>query len=569
MTESRPPDDQLLEAAAAIARGEPVDWAHLPVDTDTETSTVVAQLQALEGLSLRSSPTPNSWGPFTIVGEIGHGSFGTVYRAIDPTLNLEIALKVVRPREPVSEEDFMRALSEARMLAQINHPHVVRLFQVQRLDREVGLSMELVKGRTLSSIIKTDGRLGAGDAMAIGVHLCDALAAVHEAQLIHGDIKAHNVMCAERGRTVLMDFGAGNDLKVDDEPSGRRVTGTPLYLAPELFGSARPTRQSDIYSLGVLLFHTVTDAYPIEGRTREEVARQHENDTPRRRLRDLRPDLPGAFVSVIERATARRPQDRYQSAGAFGAALRDALRGKDPVVVPWRRPVLVAAALVTLALTYGLWSVLRTPAQVANAGGATPAGVISSNSAVPYQIEAAFYRDQAGNAVRLQAGERIARDDRISLQVLSSIPTYVYVINEDERGEAYLLFPLPGQELLNPLPAKERHEVPGHLDGERVTWRVTSEGGREHFLIFASPDPPSPIFERIFARLPRPTLDRPGAPITGDLKSALRGIGGLAKAPVLPSTTGLTAEFATPLPSGEETARGIWARQLTLENPIR
>src|SRR5689334_10672009 len=114
MTESRPPDDRLFEAASAIARGEPVDWAQLPAGTDSETSTVVAQLQALEGLSLRSSPTPNSWGPFTIVGEIGHGSFGTVYRAIDPALNLEIALKVVRPREPVTEEDFTRALSEAR-----------------------------------------------------------------------------------------------------------------------------------------------------------------------------------------------------------------------------------------------------------------------------------------------------------------------------------------------------------------------------------------------------------------------------------------------------------------------
>src|SRR5262245_15113646 len=110
MTESRPPDDPLFDAAAAIARGEPVDWAQVPVGTDTDTTTVVAQLQALEGLSLRSNPVPNAWGPFTIVGEIGHGSFGTVYRAIDPALNIEVALKVVRPREPVTEADLARAL---------------------------------------------------------------------------------------------------------------------------------------------------------------------------------------------------------------------------------------------------------------------------------------------------------------------------------------------------------------------------------------------------------------------------------------------------------------------------
>jgi serine/threonine protein kinase len=187
MTESPPPDDRLLEAASAIARGEPVDWAQLPVGTDTETTTVVAQLRALEGLSQQSEPAPNTWGPFTILGEIGHGSFGTVYRAIDPNLNIEIALKVVRPRQPLTDDDFTRALSEARILAQINHPHVVRVFQVQRIDQEVGLSMELVKGRALNSIIKTDGPLSANEAMLLGIDLCGALAAVHGAQLLHGD----------------------------------------------------------------------------------------------------------------------------------------------------------------------------------------------------------------------------------------------------------------------------------------------------------------------------------------------------------------------------------------------
>src|SRR4029453_11947085 len=142
--------------------------------------------------------------------------------------------------------------------------------------------------------------------------------------------------------------------------------------------------------------------------------------------------------------------------------------------------------------------------------------------------------------------------------ILTSIPSYVYVVNEDDQGEAYLLFPLPGQGLSNPLPPNERHDIPGRVDGERITWRGTSAGGREHFLIFVSPAPPAPVFDRLFSGLPRPTIDRPASPITGEMKSALRGGGGLAKAPVRPSPTGLTEEFAAPLPAGEETARGVW-----------
>ena len=117
------------------------------------------------------------------------------------------------------------------------------------------------------------------------------------------------------------------------------------------------------------------------------------------------------------------------------------------------------------------------------------------------------------------------------------------------------------------MPAGQRHDIPGVLNGERLTWRVTSEGGREHFLIFASPDPPSPAFDRIFAMLPRPTADGPAVPVSTDLAGVLRGVGGLAKAPAQRTSTGLTREFGVPLTNAEETVRGVWVRQLTLENP--
>ena len=163
----------------------------------------------------------------------------------------------------------------------------------------------------------------------------------------------------------------------------------------------------------------------------------------------------------------------------------------------------------------------------------------------------------------------MARGDRLSLQVASSVPTYVYVVNEDDHDESYLLFPIPDIPTTNPLSAGTRHEIPGMVDGTRAHWQVSSEGGREHFLIFASPQPLSPVFQRVFDSLPRPSADAPvlARPLNSDLAGVLRGVGGLVKAPTATPGPGLRADFSSPLPSGEEIARGVWVRQLTVDNP--
>jgi hypothetical protein len=186
-------------------------------------------------------------------------------------------------------------------------------------------------------------------------------------------------------------------------------------------------------------------------------------------------------------------------------------------------------------------------------------------------VEAAFYKQERNTSVRLQPGASVAPGELLSLRIRSSVPTWVYVVNEDEQGDSFLLFPLPGQELTNPLPPSEQHEIPGIVNGERINWQVSSVGGREHFLVFVTPEKPSPAFERTFAALSRPQL---GAPVlaerlNSDLVTALRGVGGLAKAPAKPEGERLSNDWAVPLPAAAETARGVWIRQLTLENPGR
>lgn len=580
MTASPHADDpRLLSVAEAISEGVPIDWQRVAPDADAETTSVLHELRVVEGVCRLNQPIPSAWGRFAIRGEIGHGSYGTVYRAFDANLDLEVALKVICPRKQSPFVDWSRGLNEARLLAQVNHPNVVRVYQAERLNEEIGLAMELVQGRTLKNLVREQGPFSARETMLVGVDVCCALAAVHSVRLVHGDVKAQNVMRATGGRTVLMDFGAGYDVKTDPA-SGSRIEGTPMYLAPEVFAGGSRTALSDIYSVGVLLYYLATGSYPVGAHAVGDARQRHEDRGPRRLLRDVRPDLSDEFIRVVERAMAQRPQERYQTAGELEAALDRALRHGEPVPVPVPRPFLplalaVAGVLVVIGLGIGLGFRPWTPMETSSGAVAAPSpAVVASAVAAPdtYSIEAAFYREQGGSSLRLASGARIAPGDRLSLRVASSVPTYVYVVNEDDRGASFLLFPLPGQELVNPLPVGTRHEIPGNLHGERTFWTVSTAGGREHFLIFASPQPLTPTFERMFASLPRPSADAPivvARPLSPDLVGMLRGVGGLTVAPARSADTSLNAQFGAPLPDAAEAARGVWVRQLTLENPTK
>ncbi len=253
---------------------------------------------------------PAEWGEFRILSELGHGGFGRVYRAMDEGLAKEVALKIVRPSNPSRVADVMR---EGQMLARIRHQNVVTVHAVRRVGDEVGFVMDLIDGESLSDWVHRVGRLGAEEAIAIGETLCHAVAAVHAAGVLHRDIKARNVMRDSSGRIVLMDLGAGRD---ESAPAVDDLTGTPLYLAPELYRRQSASRASDIYSLGVLMYFLVTGTFPVEGQNARDVAEAHL--TGRRRLLvDRRPDLPSGFIHVVERAIAATPEQRYQSAGAL------------------------------------------------------------------------------------------------------------------------------------------------------------------------------------------------------------------------------------------------------------
>lgn len=267
------------------------------------------------------------WGRLELFERLGEGAFGEIYRAFDPQLERDVAVKLLHVGKRSTEK---RVLAEARALARVRHPNVVIVHDAEVRDGRAGLSMEFIRGQTLASLLKAHGRLGPTEATAIALALCRALAAVHNEGLLHRDIKAQNVMREEGGRIVLMDFGAGQRRDVVDHGPAR-LTGTPLYLAPEVLEGGHATVQSDLYSLGVLLYHLVTDDYPVTGTSLDELKVAHRQGG-RVRLHDARPDLPDPFVRVVERAIDADPGRRYQSAGELGEAL-----GASDVVQPPRR----------------------------------------------------------------------------------------------------------------------------------------------------------------------------------------------------------------------------------------
>ena len=262
------------------------------------------------------------WGRLELLELVGKGTFGDVYRARDAQLQREVAVKLLhvdRRRDGLVD----RMLHEARALARVEHPNVVVVHDAEERDGRAGLCMEFIRGRTLEALLATDGPRGAREAALIGQDLCQALAAVHAAGLVHRDIKAQNVMRENGGRVVLMDFGAGLQLSEGEARAGS-VTGTPLYLAPEVLERGETSARSDIYSLGVLLYHLVTNDYPVRGQTPAELLDAHRNGRVRR-LRDAAPKMP---VVVCAR---RRTRDRDRSAGALrdGGGVRSRARGAD------------------------------------------------------------------------------------------------------------------------------------------------------------------------------------------------------------------------------------------------
>ncbi len=365
------PSDEVDEGLAdAILEGDPIDWAAAELRPDAARRPLLDQLKVVAAVAALArhdgaGDEPVAWGHLQLVERIGWGTFGEVYRAWDPQLDREVALKLIPADRPALDRTASTIIHEGRLLARVRHPNVVTIYGAEQIAGRIGLWMEFVRGQTLEDVLDERKLVSAAETIDIGLELCRAMSAVHAAGLLHRDIKTQNVMRAEDGRIVLMDFGAGRELDAD-APSD--LAGTPLYLAPEVLEGQPATVQSDVYSLGVLLYHLVTGSYPVRARSVRGVRLAHERGE-RVAVGIARSGVPRRLARVIERALDGNPARRHQSAEALCADLQ-ALKARPSTA---RLAYVASAAAACMLLAPAAWDAIGRQAGSRGQGEDSPA----------------------------------------------------------------------------------------------------------------------------------------------------------------------------------------------------
>ncbi|WP_249011307.1 protein kinase [Conexibacter sp. DBS9H8] len=333
-------------------------------------------------------------GRYRLEARIGSGGMSTVYRALDETLQRHVAIKLMH-REMSSDSDQLeRFRREARAVAQLSHPHIVGVIDAGEDEGRPYIVFEYVEGETLKERIRRLGRLPIPEAVAYAIEIARALGAAHARHIIHRDVKPQNVLIDDEGSAKVTDFGIARTLDEDGLTADGRVLGTTDYVSPEQALGRRVNGQSDLYSLGIVLFEMLTGDVPFKGDNQVAVAMKHVREAMPD-VRELRPEVSATLAAVLDAATAKRPEERYADDQEMVADLEDVLaieasraggtsaeattvlrtlppraRRRVPFSILHRRHLIPLAALVSLLLVAaGAWLALRS-----HLGTAAPPG---------------------------------------------------------------------------------------------------------------------------------------------------------------------------------------------------
>lgn len=262
-------------------------------------------------------------GRYELIEKIGEGGMAVVYKAKDRLLNRYVAIKILRP-EFTQDEQFLDSFKrESQAAAGLQHPNIVSIYDVGRTGNINFIVMELVDGRPLSDFIKENGRLDYKTTIDIAKQVASALAIAHKHQIIHRDVKPHNIMITSDGVAKLTDFGIARAVsKATMVADTSKIIGSVHYFSPEQARGAYVDERSDIYSLGIVMFEMLTGRVPFDGETPVEVALKHINeDVPS--PAKLVPGIPPALDKVVLKATDKYQTERYKSADEMLEALKN------------------------------------------------------------------------------------------------------------------------------------------------------------------------------------------------------------------------------------------------------
>jgi tRNA A-37 threonylcarbamoyl transferase component Bud32 len=263
-------------------------------------------------------------GRYRLEARIAAGGMSTVYRALDETLERQVAVKLMNREVATDSDQLERFRREARAVAQLSHPHIVGVIDAGEDDGRPYIVFEYVEGETLKERIRRHGRLPIGEAVAYAIEIARALGAAHARHIVHRDVKPQNVLIDQEGSAKVTDFGIARTLEEDGLTADGRVLGTTDYVSPEQALGQHVSGQSDLYSLGVVLYEMLTGEVPFKGENQVAVAMKHvREEIPDVQLK--RPEVSAALASVLETVTAKRLDDRYADDAELIADLEDAL----------------------------------------------------------------------------------------------------------------------------------------------------------------------------------------------------------------------------------------------------
>lgn len=285
------------------------------------TPTELATLPTEPSATLKNAP--RLIGRFSIRGEIGRGSNGVVYAAHDPVLGREVAIKAI----PLTDDEFFRQqieanfLNEAKAAGGLNHPHIVTVFDAGRTDELAYIAMERLHGRDLHEFIAAGDRMTPRQAAQLMARVADAAHYAHKRGLVHRDIKPSNIFLLRDTKPKVLDFGVAiATVTAGDAEHKRQLIGTPNYMSPEQALGKKIDARSDVFSIGTILYELLAHRRAFEGKTIEETLALVVTCRPAP-LAELQPELPRALIAIVERALAKEPDDRYQTAGELRNAL--------------------------------------------------------------------------------------------------------------------------------------------------------------------------------------------------------------------------------------------------------
>ncbi|HZM18710.1 MAG TPA: protein kinase [Gaiellaceae bacterium] len=281
-------------------------------------------------------------GRYELLELVGKGGMSSVYKAHDRLLDRQIAVKILHPHFTEDEEYVERFRREARAVAQLSHPNIVTVIDRGEDEGRQFIVFEYVEGENLKQRLERTGPMPVRDALLLALQMARALAFAHGRGLIHRDVKPQNVLLNADGQAKMTDFGIARSIDVQGVTITGTVLGTSEYIAPEQARGERVNAQTDVYSLGVVLYELLVGGVPYEGETFVTVALKHVNE-PVPPVLERRPDLPPRVALAVERAMAKSPDDRFSSMQELVDELEACVAELDPgdeqATMISRRPV--------------------------------------------------------------------------------------------------------------------------------------------------------------------------------------------------------------------------------------